>query len=219
MINHELYNCIADEEQVKIIESLKEINLDKGESLFWEGAIATRVFFVKSGHMKVFKTSVDGNETIFDIYDPNSFIALGALFTEKHEFPASCSAVNKAVVYSIDSKILEDAIVATPLSARKWITYMNNRLTMIQKKLSDQIFTDSVERLRKLIKYFESKYPSRVDSKKVKVKIPITKQEMAEILNVRRETLSRMLSTLKEEGLCESHYKELIVDKEWLFTD
>jgi CRP-like cAMP-binding protein len=219
MINHDLYNSISDEEQVKIVESLKQIELKKGDFLFWENEKADYVYFVKSGNLKVFKTSFNGNETIFDIYDPDSFIALGVLFNEPKAYPASCSAVNDAVIYGIGVEVIENAIVANPLSAKKWIAYMNKRLTTVQKKLSDQVFSDSIERLRKIIKYFQSKYPSRHDGKYLRVSIPITKQEMSELMNVRRETLSRILSSLKDQHLCEITYKELIVDKEWLNQD
>jgi CRP-like cAMP-binding protein len=219
MINHELYNSIIDAEQVKIVESMKQIELKKGEFLFWENDSADYVYFVKSGNLKIFKTSVNGNETIFDIYDPDSFVALGVLFNEPKAYPASCSSVNESVIYALKADVLEDAIVAHPISAKKWIAYMNKRLTTVQKKLSDQIFSDSVERFRKIIKYFQSKYPTRQDGKYLKVSIPITKQEMSEIMNVRRETLSRILSSLKDQNLCEITYKELIVDKEWLNQD
>ena len=46
--------------------------------------------------------------------------------------------------------------------------------------------------------------------------MPLTKQEMAELLSIRRETFSRLLSSLKEEGLCEYSKKQMRVNREWL---
>lgn len=219
MINNELFNSIDDHQQIKVIESLKEVNLKKGEFIFWQSDPAKYVYYVKSGNIKVFKTSANGNETIFDIYDPNSFVALGVLFNDPQVYPASGCAVNDATIYVIPVPVIEEAIVANPISARKWISYMNKRLTLVQRKLSEQIFSDSMERFRNLVRYFMSKYPSRQNNKYIKIDVPITKQEMAEILNIRRETFSRMLSTLKDEDKCISNYKELIVNKSWLMEE
>jgi CRP-like cAMP-binding protein len=217
LINHELYRCLPDEYQIKIVEALREIHLEKGEPLFWEGEKAHYVYYMKKGNLKVYKTSINGQETIFDIYAADSFVALGVLFNDPQHYPASSAAVDQVTVYAIDIPLLEEAIVANPITARRWMSYINKRLTTVQSMLSDQIFADGVERLKKLIQHFYDKYPSRQEGDFIRVNVPITKQEMAELLNVRRETLSRMLSTLKQEDVCECTYKELIVNKKWLF--
>lgn len=216
MINHEMFNSIDENEKIKILESIREVKLKKGDYLFWQDDPAAHVYYVKSGHMKVFKTSVNGNETIFDIYDANSFVALGVLFNDPQKYPASCSAVSSSVVYALPTKVIEDAIVANPTSARLWISYMNKRLTMVQRKLSEQIFSDSTERFRNLIRYFLKKYPNKINGDYIHISVPITKQELADILNVRRETLSRLLSSLKELQLCEMTHQEIIVHKAWI---
>lgn len=219
MIEHALFNCIPLEHQKRIVETAKQIELKKGEMLFWDEDLAQYVYYVVRGNLKVFKTSDNGNETIFDIYDPKSFIALGVLFNSRLGYPASCAAVNDAFVIALQVKALEEGIVSSPESARKWIAYMNKRLTTVQKKLSDQIFADSFERFRKLVKYFQSKYPTGEMGEYLHINVPITKQEMADLLNIRRETLSRMLTTLKEQNLCEVTYKAIIVKKKWLLKE
>lgn len=65
--------------------------------------------------------------------------------------------------------------------------------------------------IKKINYSFYENYPSKVQGKYIKIAIPITKQEMSELLNIRRETISRMLSSLKEENICECAYKEIIV--------
>lgn len=76
---------------------------------------------------------------------------------------------------------------------------------------SSSFFVKGIHRLKKLIIHFYENYPSKVQGKYIKIAIPITKQEMSELLNIRRETISRMLSSLKEENICEYSYKEIIV--------
>jgi len=219
MINDAMFNSIDPSYKEQLLKEMKEIRLQKGEFLFWQETEATHVYFVKSGNLKVFKTSVNGNETIFDIYDQSMYIALGVLFNQPQRYPASCSAVDDAVVNALPVKLVEEAIVSNPESARRWIAYTNKRLTMVQRKLSEQIFSDSAERFRKLVRYFKSKYSFKEVDGQFIISVPITKQVIADILNVRRETFSRMLSTLKEQGLCDVVNKKIIANIEWLQKD
>ncbi|HEY8436383.1 MAG TPA: Crp/Fnr family transcriptional regulator [Haloplasmataceae bacterium] len=219
MLHHELYQVIDDQEKHKVIASLKRLDLKKGDFVFWENEPAHYVYYVKSGHVKVFKVSEDGQETIFDIYNPNSFVAVGVLFNEPQVYPASASVIGDTILYAIPVHVLEDAIVAKPESARAWIRYMNQRLTFVQRRLSQQIFADSQVRFKRLISYLANKYPTKEEGDYLLVSIPITKQELAELLNIRRETLSRMLSKLKEEKACIIKNKQVAVLKQWLMGE
>lgn len=219
MLHHELYQGIDDQEKHKVIASLKRLDLKKGDFVFWENEPAHYVYYVKSGHVKVFKVSEDGQETIFDIYNPNSFVAVGVLFNEPQVYPASASVIGDTTLYAIPVHVLEDAIVAKPESARAWIRYMNQRLTFVQRRLSQQIFADSQVRFKRLISYLANKYPTKEEGDYLLVSIPITKQELAELLNIRRETLSRMLSKLKEEKACIIKNKQVAVLKQWLMGE
>lgn len=219
MIYNELYNVIDDQEKIKIVESLQRLDLKKGDYIFWQSEPAKYVYYVKSGNVKVFKTSEDGQETIFDIYNPNSFVALGVLFNDPQVYPASGSAINDAILYAISVPVLEEAIIARPESARKWISYMNKRLTFVQRRLSQQIFSDSQERFKRLLQYFIKQYPVYDDGEYILITIPVTKQEMAELLNIRRETFSRMLSLLKKQKNCTIKNKEVTIHKKWLMDE
>lgn len=219
MLHHELYQVIDDQEKHKVIASLIRLDLKKGDFVFWENEPAHYVYYVKSGHVKVFKVSEDGQETIFDIYNPNSFVAVGVLFNEPQVYPASASVIGDTTLYAIPVHVLEDAIVAKPESARAWIRYMNQRLTFVQRRLSQQIFADSQVRFKRLISYLANKYPTKEEGDYLLVSIPITKQELAELLNIRRETLSRMLSKLKEEKACIIKNKQVAVLKQWLMGE
>ena len=165
MINHELYNCLSKDFK----DYLNKCNIvreyHKGQNLFWEGDSAKYVYYIKSGHVKVYKTSEDGHETIFSLYPFDSFVALGVVFNPNKHYPASAQAVSDAIVYEIEVSRLEQAIISSQEASRTWLGYMNNRLTLVQNKLSDQIFADGMQRLKKLVKYFYENYPSQSSGK------------------------------------------------------
>ncbi|WP_040461999.1 Crp/Fnr family transcriptional regulator [Haloplasma contractile] len=219
MINHKLINCL-NFEQKKLIGKLTQIReVEKDSIIFLEYDPADYVYYIKEGLIKVYKTSLEGSEKIFTIYPENSFIALGVLFNEPHEYPASAAAISDGTVYALPRKELEQAIINDPKASKAWLGFMNNRLLRVQSMLSDEIFASGTERLKKLLRYFKQNTEYKEDNESLSYRIPINKQDMAELLSIRRETLSRILSSLKKEGVCVFKGKNVTIDNDWLYSD
>ena len=66
--------------------------------------------------MKLYRTSVDGNEVIFDLLDPGATIAETGVFQPHPYFPYSCAALVDAELAAIDlsavAALLHDSVNA-----------------------------------------------------------------------------------------------------------
>ena len=110
---------------------------------------------------------------------------------------------------------LEKAILSNQQATRAWFCHLNRRLESVQQLLTDQVFIDAKDRFKKVIQLFMKPQSPQIEGMIV-FEMPLTKQEMADLLSIRRETFSRLLSSLKEEGLCEYSKKQIRVNREWL---
>ena len=54
----------------------QEVILSKGETLFRQEEVAHFIYFVRQGTLKILKTSSNGQEKIFSIYQRGQFVAL-----------------------------------------------------------------------------------------------------------------------------------------------
>lgn len=215
MYQHPLFVSFNEESIDRLKQQSYEIHLDKGQPLFFQKDTATVVYYIKSGMLKILKTSVNGNEKIFSIYPKGNLVALSVLFNEPPRYPASAVALEQTLVIAIPIKVLEKAILSNQQATRAWFCHLNRRLESVQQLLTDQVFIDAKDRFKKMIQLFMKNQSPQI-GEIVVLEMPLTKQEMAELLSVRRETFSRLLSSLKEEGICEYHSKQLRVSREWL---
>ena len=192
----------------------QEITLKKGETLFRQEDIAHSIYFVREGTLKILKTSSMGQEKIFSLYQGGQFVALSTLFNPPHRYPATAMAVEETIVVKVPREALEAGILSTEVATREWFKQLNRRLEGVQQLLTDQVFIDAKERFRKWLQRFTTAHMSSSDD--VFVKIPVTKQEIADLLSIRRETFSRLLGELKEGGLCEVKGKTFKINRQWL---
>lgn len=217
MYQHPLFRCFDS----VVLEQLKKcshaIKLSKGQPLFFQDDQAGFIYYIQTGTIKILKTSFMGHEKIFSIYQRGHFIALSVLFNEPNLYPASAIAVEESEVVAIPVSSLEKAIVGSEEATRSWFRHLNRRLENVQQMLTDQVFTEARERFKKMLRLFVKKRD--YDQEEIILTLPLTKQEMAELLSIRRETFSRLLSTLKEEGVCEISAKQIRLSRRWLESE
>src|SRR3989338_2994094 len=73
--NIPFFQGLSAQELASIKGCLKEKAFGKGESLFLEGNVCERVFFVKSGRIKLYRTSSSGREQILETLGPGDTCA------------------------------------------------------------------------------------------------------------------------------------------------
>ncbi|MBQ8993112.1 MAG: Crp/Fnr family transcriptional regulator, partial [Turicibacter sp.] len=127
-------------------------------------------------------------------------------------------AVEKTVVVKVPRELLEIGILSTEGATREWFRQLNRRLEGVQQLLTDQVFIDAKERFKKWLKRFISSDNQCLEDEIV-IKIPVTKQEIADLLSIWRETFSRMLAELKEDGVCEVKGKIFKISRIWLIEE
>lgn len=174
---------------------LKERSFKKGESLFVEGATCERVFFLRSGRVKMTRTASSGREQILETLDPGDTCACN---------PGASSW-----------RCASTAVAVTACSA--WFLSRDNytRLVQTNAKLSHSLNRLFAERLQCFSQLIEE--VSLKDTKKRLIRflldmlaenkgkdtliIPFTREELAQRIGTARETVARHLYELKDKKL------------------
>lgn len=195
----------------------QKVTLKKGDILFHQEEVAHFIYVVTSRTLKILKISSMGQEKIFSLYQNNQWIALGTLFNPPHLYPATAVAVELTEVIKVPRQVLEVGILSTEAATKEWFQQLNRRLEGVQQMFTDQVFTDAKDRFKKWLQRFVT-VKKEFTEEVVFITLPVTKQEVADLLSIRRETFSRLLAELKEEGVCEVKGKTFKVNRKWLET-
>ncbi len=209
------FHDLTPPQQEAIRRCLIEKSFQKGEILHSEGNSCTRLFFVRSGRVKIYRTSSAGKEQIFEILGPGDTCACNP-----GEVSWLCGSTAEAV----------DSSTVWFLSREQYIKMVRENSTLMHalnelfaKRL--QCFGNIIEEValkdtkKRLIKFL-------LDMLKDKKKNPgnqnvlfinSTREEISHRLGAARETIARHISELKRKKLIDvKPYQIIIRDKEAL---
>ncbi len=186
---------------------VKEKVYARGDMVFMDGETANDLYFVASGAVKVFKTSVSGKEQIISIIRP------GESFNEVPVFDngltlVSAQTMTQAVLYSISREDMDYLIGKYPRIARNVINVLAKRVRNLVVLIEDLSFRTVVGRVAKIL--LDTAIGGKEGPK-------LTQQEMAAIAGTAREVVGRSLKSLEDDGIIKlDRHRIVITDKEAL---
>jgi CRP-like cAMP-binding protein len=194
------------------LESIRALVFHKvarrGELIAIEGEPADSLYFVASGAVKVFKTSVQGREQILTIVRPGEAFNDVAVF-DGGPNPASAQAMGQVLLYGIKREDVEVLLRNHPRIALNVVKVLAARVRNLVSLVEDLSFRTVVGRVaRILLEHAEGKAGQRPW---------LTQHEMAAMAGTVREVVGRSLKTLEEEGAIKlDRHRIIIINKKIL---
>ena len=192
----------VDEETIQNIESFTTIQkVSKDNIIFYEGDESKHLYLLVKGVIKLYKTSSSHKEIVLKYFHDNELIGEVANF-EDIPYPATAKAYSNIEILKIDFIKLKAIIVQNPNLSFNIQTSLIKKIKNLENIISTNLVLDSKERVAKYIYNYADTFF-------------ITKNiEIAEILGVSPETLSRILKFFKDHDIIDIKTKK--IDKEAL---
>ena len=192
--------CKLTPEQLEYLNSVKSCTVvKKGRILYEEGNRITGIFCINKGILKVYKTGIEGKEQIIKFAKPGEVIGYRSVINSE---PA-CTSV----------KILEDAVLCHIISQDLYHLLRENSefgielLQIACKELGEannyitDIAQKSVrERLAEILLHLKDEFGINPEGI---INIVLTREELANIIGTATESVIRLLSEFKNEGIIE----------------
>jgi len=191
------------------LESVRQLIFEKtaerGTVIVFEDEPAEALFFVTSGAVKVFKTSVEGKEQILNIVRPGESFNDVPIFDDGPT-PASAQAMGPVTLYGISKDRLKAALKDRPQVALNIIKVLAERVRQLVTLVEDLSFKHVISRVAKiLLEYAGDETGPRPR---------LTQQEMAAMAGTAREVVARSLKSLeKKDTIRLERHRIIITDK------
>lgn len=200
-----------------IMESSDHKVYKKGEMIFSPGDCFDYLFVVNKGRVKLSKISVMGKEQILKILEVGDFAGELALFKDT-VMTNFAEAMEKTEICIIKNAKINEIIVQRPEIALKFLEKYTERIQQ-SEEIIEQIGLREVE--QRIANYLVSEVEKnniKSKNKEYVINLPVTKSVLSSMLGTTKETLSRKLSLLQDEGLIrlEGQRKIIITDIEGL---
>ena len=207
-----LFSEMDDRQLSEINKLLIEKEFSYEQTIFFEGEKGDRVYFLKKGRVKVCKLSAAGDEQILEIINSGDVFGEVVLFGKK-KYPATAITMGKVKVAILNREVFKDFFYENPRIGWGMFRVMANKLYKSQLRIKNLGLRDARGRMAALLieLYRENTPVENNRGGRAKVKLDIKQQEMADIIGVSRETVSRTLGLFKEQNLISIRDKQLLI--------
>ena len=170
---------------------------DKGETIFREGEPADRIHFVHIGRVKIVK-SAGSRDIILEILGPGEPVGAVAVF-ERRPFPAGAVTLEPSGILSIPEREFFALLEKRPQMMRHLLAGLTYRLMMVNKRLAD--LTGSAEHRAARLFLTLADRVGLSGPNGVRIPLPLSRQEIADLIGTTLETAIRLMSRWQKEGL------------------
>jgi len=181
----------------------------KKEMVFMEGDECTGLYIIRTGRVKVVRSSSSGKEQIISILNPGDMLGF-EVFYEGEFYKHSAVAMEDCELCYIDKNSFFRILEKEPHIARKLIISMGKELNHTYERIGNLGLLNAREKLAHLLYTLAKEYGVKQDSG-VQLNLTLSRLEIAELLGITQETSIRLLKSFKEEGILEIRRKEIFI--------
>ncbi|MFW2372834.1 MAG: fumarate/nitrate reduction transcriptional regulator Fnr [Gammaproteobacteria bacterium] len=191
------------------IEKLDEIikrrkPLQKGEYLFHSGNTFHSIYAVRSGSIKTYSESEQGDEQVTGLYLPGELLGLDAI--HNHEHPCSAVALETTSLCEIPFDTLEELSEKIPNLYQQLFRIMSKEIASDQTLLMLMAQKNAEERLAAFLVNLSSRLKQRSFSE-TEFYLSMSRKDIGNYLGLTIETISRTFSRFQSEGFLTTQRK------------
>jgi len=194
-----LFQGIGEVDLQRILQSAHDKQLTAEEFFFLQGDPAERMFVLVGGRVRLFQTGPDGQQVLIRVIKPVTLFGLVAM-TQTENYPVSAQAEEASQAIYWDRQELMDFAIHIPSLAMNAMRIFAERLKEVQDRFL-QATTERVERrLARTLINLGSETGRKIDEG-ILIDLPLTRQDIAEMIGTTLFTVSRMLNQWEQQGL------------------
>lgn len=201
-----LFSELTEEELTDIANLMDTIKYPEGINIFFEGDQGDKVYFIRSGRIKVVKSSINGDEQILDLLKPGDVFGEVVLFGID-KYPATAITMEEVEVDFLSRTSFKNYFNENPGIAWGMLKVMARKLFKAQQKIENLGLRDTKGRVATMLIEMINQFS--ISNKKIA--LDINRQEMANYIGTTRETVSRTLSEFKKKDFIELERNSLYI--------
>jgi len=178
----------------------ENVSYTTNEIVFSLGQKLDSIYHINDGYVKMVRYLENGDERIIGILGPGDYLALLGVLQNKENYLATAIAITKIEVKKISRNEVINAYQKCDSFKERCLNCAVTRSNLFKDYLIQSANIDVKERVINTLKILFEKFGYIDDSQQI-LDLPFSKTVLANIIGIRRETLSRVLSKLQKEDI------------------
>jgi CRP/FNR family transcriptional regulator len=202
-IRHQAVCSLCEPRELAELERIKTFRkYAPGETIFWAGEEASFVASVIEGHVAISKTMEDGRRQTLGLLLPSDFLGR----PDRELTPFDLTAQSNVTLCCFRRTEFARIVGESPRIGQRLLEMSLDELDAAREWMLLLGRKTAREKVASLINIFArraaSMHQGRIEAT-LTMRLPMTREQMADYLGVTLETVSRQMSALKREGIIE----------------
>lgn len=207
--NLPMFAGLSPAQQDELLREARSIRYPKDISVFDQGAEAVRFFLLLHGHLRVERTTSQGQQSVVRYVSAGELFGVAQAMNLTH-YPATAVAAVDSIALAWPSSSWQRLIVKYPSLAASALQTVGSRLQDTQARVME-ISNEQVEqRVAHALLRLAKQAGRQVDAG-IEIDFPISRQDIAEMTGTTLHTVSRVLSAWENEGLVEGGRQRIVL--------
>ena len=194
-----VFASLSRQDLEKIALRIVHRDFPKGTVILAAGEKADSITIINTGKLKACRYTEEGKEQIVYLFTEGDFFGEHGLFNDQPA-PYQLEALTDVKLCQLYRSDFQAVLQAYPDIALQIIAVLSNRLASLEKAFGNQNLD---LRIQSLLLELAQKY-GHSQPGGVIVRLPLSREGIANYLGIARETLSRKFSQLENEGIIRS---------------
>ncbi len=194
-LEYNIFKCLNAEQLDFLMDKKQRIQYNPGETIIKQNTSSTQVICINKGFAKLYVEGTKGKNLIVKLVGKGNFITGGGLFNGNVQHftitavtPVSCCLIDSSRLSKLFSENNDFAVELMRHHANRGNNLLSRMVNLTQKYMPGRV-ADTLLYLKNDI-FKENPF-----------KIPLTRQDLADMSNMTKESLVRILQQFKESKL------------------
>jgi len=203
-----LFSSLSSEEVSQLGCVFRPARYRKNQILFFEGGVAQHLFALHSGLVKLVKSLENGKDRITGVLFPGQLFGLEALSDPTYPLTAVTLRDSEICAASRDEVVI--FLQSNPGIALGMVRFLVAEVGRVRAQVTDMSFKDA---RMKLATFLLSLVASDLTphNGRVTLTLPLSRQEISEVLELSPETISRTLASFRKQQLIVARGRHLTI--------
>lgn len=186
-------------------------HMDAGGAFFVQGDPATRFYILGTGRVRLTQVTPEGQQVVVRFITPGEGFGIVAVLAGG-TYPLTAEAVESADAYGWDGEAFKALMADHPELSNRSLAVVARRVHEFQDR-NRELATERVERriARALLRLANQSGVRQAGG--VRIDLPLTRQDVAELTGTTVFTVSRVLSSWESAGIVDTGRKRIVISQ------
>jgi CRP/FNR family transcriptional regulator len=209
VFKNSLYRSLSDSQIQTIGCAFRPATFRRNQILYFEGGIAQHLFALHTGLVKIVKSLENGKDRITGVLFPGELFGLESLTDSS--YPLTAVALRDCEVCAAPREEFSSYMRTNPEIAIGMVRFLVGELKRVRTQVTDMSFKDARMKVATFLLSLITSDNAAADNGNVNLVLPLSRQEISEVLELSPETISRTFGYFRQEQMVVARGRHLVI--------